>query len=88
MKKELIELIDVLTGFIRQLEVSGKPETAQYFQKILEQLNDDIDPTDALDRIINSGSVSQYAGLTTEDDLIFDQLHEKAISLKRAYREN
>ena len=82
MKKQLNEFIETLRLFIAQLENSGKSETAQYYRNILEELGKERGSSEALDRVINSGSISQYANLTSEEDEIFERLHEKAVNLK------
>lgn len=84
MNEELSELIEVLSQFISQLESSGKPETAKYYQSLLDLVNEDAGSTKILDSIINSGSISQYANLNFEEDELLDKLHEKALNLKRA----
>ncbi|MGD2173539.1 MAG: hypothetical protein PVF80_15605 [Gammaproteobacteria bacterium] len=84
MNRKLNEFIETLKLFISQLENSGKSETAQYYRNILEELGNEAGSTDALDRVITSGSISQYANLTSDEDEIFEMLHEKAINLKRS----
>ena len=84
MNEELSELIEVLSQFISQFESSGKPETAKYYQSLLDLVNEDAGSTKILDSIINSGSISQYANLNFEEDELLDKLHEKALNLKRA----
>lgn len=77
-------LIEVLESLASNLENSGKVETAKFFRDIIANISKakDLESCkEPLEKIINSGAMSQYAGFNHEQDALFDRAFDEAKKL-------
>lgn len=79
------ELIASLKKLVFELEKSEKFDTSKFFKGIAEQLEGDVDVAEALDKIVHSGSITQYANFSSSEDLVYGEAHKYAVELKGLY---
>jgi hypothetical protein len=78
-------LTTALEKLASDLEASGKLETAKSFRDIIVNLSeaDNIDSCkESLERLTNSGAISQYANFSYKQDELFDVVFDEARKLK------
>ncbi len=78
------ELTEALENLSADLEGSGKSETAQFFRNIIDDIysaKDLASCQESLEKIINSGAISQYAGFNYKQDMLFDRVFDVAKKL-------
>ena len=79
------KLISSLKKLVFELEKSEKFDTSKFFKSIAEQLEGDVDVVEALDKIVHSGSIAQYANFSSSEDLVYGETHKYAVELKGLY---
>ena len=77
-----MDLINSLNALALELKKSKKTDTSNFFNNLAKQLESDTDVLDTLERIINSGSITQYANFSSAEDLIFEKIHNIAKKLR------
>ena len=78
-------LMTALEKLASDLEASGKSETAKSFRDIIVNISEaeNIDGCkESLEKLTNSGAISQYANFSYKQDELFDVVFDEARKLK------
>mgnify|MGYP003674236804 CR=1 FL=1 len=78
-------LTTALEELVSDLDASGKQETAKSFRDIIVKLSEaeSIDScNESLEKLTNSGAISQYANFSYKQDELFDVVFDEAKKLK------
>jgi hypothetical protein len=81
------QLENLLTELATELQVSGKPETANFFLLIKEDIsnaNGIIDLQKILDQLMSSGAITQYADFSFKQESLFNKIYEAAKMYKES----
>jgi len=75
------EAIKAMQKLEKELRKSGKNETADFFKKAIDTVKGEADTEKLkqfLEQICSSGAMSQYANFSYTEDMLFDDVYNKA----------
>lgn len=84
MMKNSRDLIDAIEALASELDRSGKNDPARFFRNMTHQIKGATDKSSAkgvLEQLAGSGTISQYANFSHQEDKLYDRVFNEASRL-------